>query len=491
MPEPRIYTSDIPFTESDLPGTSLGDVVKKACARNADLPAVSVVLPKGQSRTLTYRELDEYSDQVAAWLAVECGLGRGDVVALQCLNCLAFPVVAFGAMKAGVTLTNINPLYTPAEAQFQLQDSGAKMLFVIDVFGATVAETIADTKIEKVVRLSLTDLFPIYEQAFLNFLLKHVAKKIPSFSVDCEDTLATMLRKGRKAIEAGYDVEKRINEVTFDDFAFFQYTGGTTGRSKGAELTNGNVVCNITQGRLHNGITDEDAGETLLLVLPLYHVYALAVGCISGMNNGYHTVLVPVPRPLDAVRPAFEKFPVSLMPGINTLFLGLLQEPWFKGRNIASLRVVMSGGAPLAPETAVAFKKHTGLEIYEGYGLTESTCAAISNQIFDPPVRSAVGKPLPGTEVRFVDDEGNDVEPGKRGEVWIRGPQVMAGYLHNREATDETIDDGWLKTGDIGLIDEDDIIHIVDRKKDMVLVSGFNVFPTDIEAVLVTCPSYR
>lgn len=488
MSKTGIYTSEIPFGEEDMLGDNLADVVVKACDKHAALPALSVVLPNGQSQTLSYKDLQHYSDAVAAWLVKDCGLKSGDVVALQSVNSLAFPVVAFGALKAGVTLTNINPMYTSAEAQYQLQDSGAVMLFVIDVFGATVAETIKDTKVRSVVRLSLTDLFPKVKAAAMNFLLQRVLKKIPEFNVPYEDTLGSILKKGKMHLASGFDAKTHIKSINPETAVFYQYTGGTTGRSKGAALSHHNLVSNVSQGRLHNGITDEDSGESVLLVLPLYHVYALAVGCISSMVNGFHVVLVPSPKPLSNLKAAFELCEISMFPAINTLFLGLLNEDWFKGDLIKPLRVCMSGGAPLAPETADAWKKHTGIEIHEGYGLTESTCAAISNRLASEPVRNNVGKPLPGTDIRFVDDDGHNVPRGERGEVWVRGPQIMTGYLGNPEATAETIEDGWLKTGDIGLIDNEGNVHIVDRKKDMVLVSGFNVFPTDIEAVLVTCP---
>ncbi len=488
MTDGTIYRSDRHFTGDHMLGESLAEIVGNSVNQFGDAPAFSMILPSGQSATMSYSKLGALSDAVAVYLRCELELKDGDVVALQSPNALAFPVVAVGVFKAGLTLTSINPLYTESEVQHQLSDSGAKVLFVMDIFGAGVATSIEKTKVSHVVRMSLVNFYPWAQQTFLRFAMRHLKKLVPDFSADITDDLSRAIKKGESHLKAGYDLAAQIAKISRDDVVLYQYTGGTTGRSKGAELTNYNVVANVSQANEHNDHDGDQKGKSILLILPLYHVYALAVGALNGLRMGLHIILVPSPRPISNLRPAFENFDINILPGINTLYLALMKEKWFTDNPPTTLELCMSGAAPLAVETAKKWLDLTGVEIHEGYGLTEGTCAVISQRIHEAPIRGTCGKALPGTELRFVDDDGVDVAHGEAGEIWVRGPQVMKGYLGNPRATEDTILDGWLKTGDVGMIDGDGWVRIVDRKKDMVIVSGFNVFPTDIEAILVSMP---
>lgn len=475
---------EVPFTEDDLLARHLGEMVDKCVELHGDKAAFSCVLPTGHAHTMTYRELGELSDAVAAYLREDLGLKPGDVVAIQSPNTLAYPVLAFGILKAGLIITNVNPLYTPDETNHQLKDSGAKVWFVIDVFGDRISRSIEGTAVEQIYPVSLVDFFPGMKRHLLHFALKYIKKAVPAFAAEKAGSVHGVVAKGRKHLARGVDLAAYREGAQLDDVAIYQYTGGTTGRSKGAELTHRNVVANISQANHRESSLQPQPDDAMMLILPLYHVYALAVGALNSMYLGIHVVLVPVPRPLSNLKPVFENFNITLLPGVNTLYLGLMQEKWFTANPPKTLRICMSGAAPLQPATAKAWEDLTGAPIYEGYGLTEGTCVVASMPLDQPPKRGTCGRPIPGTEIRIVGENGENMPVGKPGELWIRGPQVMKGYLNNVEATGETIEGGWLRTGDVAVIDDEGFLSIVDRMKDMVIVSGFNVFPTDIEDVL-------
>ncbi len=476
--------NEVSFTDADLLAGHLGEMVDNCVAAHGDESAFSCVLPTGHSHTLTYRQVGELSDAVAAYLREEQGLKPGDVVAVQSPNGLAYPVLAFGILKADLTITNVNPLYTPDETNHQLKDSGAKVWFVIDVFGDRIPESVDGTQVTRIYPISLVDFFPGLKRRMLHFAMKYIKKAVPDFGAEKAGSLQGIVVKGRRHISRGADIKSYRAGAKIDDVAIFQYTGGTTGRSKGAELTHRNVVSNISQANIRDTGLEKQNDDALLLILPLYHVYALAVGALNSMHLGLHVVMVPVPRPLVNLKHAFDNYNITIMPGVNTLYLGLMQEKWFTGNPPRSLRLCMSGAAPLQPATADAWEELTGAPIYEGYGLTEGTCIVASMPLDRPPKRGTCGIPVPGTEVRIVGENGEDMPAGKPGELWLKGPQIMKGYLNNPEATGETLTDGWLHTGDVAVVDDEGYLSIVDRMKDMVIVSGFNVFPTDIEAVL-------
>jgi long-chain acyl-CoA synthetase len=475
---------DTSFGSEDMLAHNMADMVNRCVAEHGAKPAFSCALPTGHAHTLTFDEIGKYSDAVAAYLREEIGLVPGDVVAIQSPNVLAYPVLAFGVFKAGLTITNINPLYTPAETNHQLKDSGAKIWFVIDVFGDRIAQSTEGTEIQAIYKVSLVDFFPPLLRNLLGFAMRYVKKVVPPFEGDCAGDMAQVIKAGLQHLKAGADLASYTADLKLEDAAIFQYTGGTTGRSKGALLTHGNVVSNISQTNKREDGSEELDGSTMMLILPLYHVYALAVGALNSMYRGWHVVLVPAPRPLVNLKPVFNKFDIALLPGVNTLYLGLMKEKWFTDNPPQNLKLCFSGAAPLQPATADAWKELTGAEIYEGYGLTEGTCV-ISTMPFDlPPKRGTCGIPIPGTQIRIVDEDGKEVPTGEAGELLLKGPQIMKGYLNNTLANGDTFVDGWLKTGDVGVMDDEGYLSIVDRIKDMVIVSGFNVYPTDIEDVL-------
>lgn len=482
------HKSHTEFTPDDLLSNSLGDFVDECVELHGDKKALSCVLPTGHTQTMTFRELGEHADAVAAYLREELGLVSGDVVALQSPNALAYLVVACGVFKAGLTITNVNPLYTVDETNHQLKDSKAKVWFVIDVFGDRVAKSVEDTAVEHVFKLSLLDFFPAAQRLLLGAAMKYLKKAIPAFQGEVAGTMPSIIKQGQKHLTRVGGTKSYREGQSIEDVAIYQYTGGTTGRSKGAELTHYNVVGNVSQGDIREEKLELSDDDVMLLILPLYHVYALAVGALSSLRNGVHVVLLPVPRPLENLRHAFEKFDISILPGINTLYIGLMQESWFLESPPKTLRACYSGAAPLQPATADAWENLTGQQIYEGYGMTECTCAVTAMPLNQPPKRGTCGIPLPGTELRIVDGQGKDLPIGEAGELLVKGPQVMKGYLNNPTATADTMVDGWLKTGDVGKIDEEGYLTIVDRIKDMIIVSGFNVFPVDIEDVLTQNP---
>jgi len=478
------FTNEIGFGSEDMIASHMGDMVNRCVAEHGDKTSFSCVLPTGHSASLSFRDIGHLSDAVAAYLREEIGLVPGDVVAIQSLNTLAYPVLAFGICKAGLTITNVNPLYTPDETNHQLQDSGAKILFVTEFFGDRVEASIAGTGVERVYKLSLLDFFPAVQRRVLGFAMKYVKKLIPAYKGLLSGTLQTVIKAGEKHLARGVDLAAYMHHVVLEDVAIYQYTGGTTGRSKGAELTHQNIVANISQGNKRVDGIEHLPDDSLMLILPLYHVYALSIGALNSMYKGVHVVLVPVPRPLKNLKPVFENFKITIMPGVNTLYLGLMQEDWFTNNPPRDLRLCFSGAAPLQPATADAWSNLTGAEIYEGYGLTESTCVVSTMPFNEPPRRGTCGIPIPGTEVRIVGEGGQDMARGEPGELWLKGPQIMKGYLNNPDATAGSFEDGWLKTGDVATLDKDGYLSIVDRMKDMVIVSGFNVYPTDIEDVL-------
>lgn len=475
------------FDIHHLIANHVSDLVDSAVAKFDRKPAFSCILPSGHHGTISYAEFGYFSDAIAAYLSCDLGIKKGDVVALQSPNCLAYPVIVHGALKAGATLSNINPLYTPEEATHQLKDSGANILFVIDLFGDKVGRSVEGTQVEKVIKISLLDLFPTPKRLFLGFILKYVKKILPVPDRSFDDDFQSVLTKGQQHLARGMAIKPLRAGIKPEDDAIYQYTGGTTGVSKGACLTHENLMSNLTQinSRDDSISIGEDDGGVALIILPLYHVFALMFATLQLIYHGGHALLVPQPRPIDNLRSAFEKFNVMYFPGVNTLYQALLQAEWFRKNPPKNLKLCLSGAAPLQPAVAEEWFELTGCSIYEGYGLTESTCVVSSMQYDEPPRPGSCGKPLPGTELRFVDDDGVDVAKGERGEIWVKGPQIMAGYLNRPEATADAITQGWFKTGDIGLLDDEGFLYIVDRKKDTVIVSGFNVFPTDVEAVII------
>lgn len=446
-----------------------------ACARYGSRAAFGLVLPGGTSVAVSFDEVETMSDAFASYLVNDLGLGLGDVIAIQLPTSIHYPIAVLGAWKAGLIVTNINPLYTERELRHQLVDSGAKLLLASDLF-LQVSLPVAKSLGLRLMTASLWDFFPEPMSAAVRTVLTakgHVIPDIPfTRMADC--------------IEAGMVSGEYV--LRHHPIALYQYTGGTTGRSKGAVITHQNILSTVKMTRdfldAHDGPI---AGETMLTVLPMYHIFAFVVNFLVFFAAGTRNLLIPNPRPVSQLQSAFEHFQIEWMSGVDTLYAGLLAEPWFKARP-PKMRYAFSGGTALRASTAEAWRAAV-CPILEGYGMTETTCIVSVDPPTPNPRQGTVGVPLPGCEVRVVDVNGNSLGPGERGELVVKGPQVTSGYLHATEETFNAIVDGWLHTGDIAQFEPDGYLRIVDRKKDMILVSGFNVYPNEVEDVLASHPA--
>ncbi|MCQ4301775.1 long-chain-fatty-acid--CoA ligase FadD1 [Pseudomonas songnenensis] len=451
-------------------------VLKQSCERFADKPAFSNL-----GKTLTYGELYKLSGDFAAYLQQNTDLQPGDRIAVQLPNLIQYPIVVFGAMRAGLVVVNTNPLYTAREMEHQFNDAGAKALVCLANMAHLAEEVLPKTGIKHVVITEVADMLPPLKRMLVNAVVKHVKKMVPAYSlpkaVKLNDALA--LGRGKAVREASPKSE---------DVAVLQYTGGTTGVAKGAMLTHRNIVANMLQCKALMGSNLNDGSEVLIAPLPLYHIYAFTFHCMAMMLSGNHNILISNPRDLPAMIKDLGKYRFSGFVGLNTLFVALCNSEDFRKLDFSALKVTLSGGMALQLATAERWKQVTGCPICEGYGLTETSPVASVNPIEHIQLGS-IGIPVPSTQFKVINDDGQDLAQGEIGELCIKGPQVMKGYWQRPEATDEVIDaQGWFKTGDIGVIQEDGYIRIVDRKKDMILVSGFNVYPNELEDVLASLP---
>ncbi|MGE3275299.1 MAG: AMP-binding protein [Vicinamibacterales bacterium] len=461
-------------------------LIREAVAAYRDQPAFTLYLPNGTRGTISYADVDRLSDDFAVYLREVAGFAPGDRIAIQMPNCLAYPVVVFACLKAGLVMATTNPLYTPAEMRHQFADSGATGLVVIDLFASKVAEVLPATPFRTIVVVSLADLLPALTRLAVRVVQKYVKKMVPPVTFP-HTAFTAALAAGRRAREAGADPEVYAAALTHDTLAALQYTGGTTGVAKAAMLTHGNLIANVVQStevwkpRLQFG------REVMLTALPLYHIFAFTANMMVFFVNGGHNILVPSPRPLSNLQKVMTREPITWFTGVNTLFAGLLQEPWFRAKRDWRLRGTVAGGMALVPAVGDRWEETTGTPMYQGYGLTETSPVATLNP-FHRPKRDSIGVPLPGTDVRIIDADGLQVPVGQPGELLIKGPQVMTGYWHRPDETARVLRDGWLHTGDIAVMDEDGYLKIVDRKKDMILVSGFNVYPNEVEAAITEHP---
>jgi long-chain acyl-CoA synthetase len=474
------------FDADNLAFTDLVHLERHAFENHADEPAFTTVLPNGAKATITYEELHNYSNDFAAYLREIVGLSAGDTVALMTPNCIDFPIAAFGAIKAGCRITNVNPLYTAEEMEHQLKDSNARLLVIIDMFGDKVDAVIKNTNVETVVTLSLLDFFSSMKKMIIGFVLKRVKKVIPEMTSPRTKISAALVQGNKIRISKNIDVAGYTTGINRDDVIVYQYTGGTTGRSKGAELTHRSILANALQAEaIVVSLKNEDLNkkDTVLVALPLYHITAFSLILMPALINGQHALMIPSPRPPSNLQTAFENFEVNYFTGINTLYAALLEEPWFGAEVVKHLKFCGSGGAAQHVAVAERWQKVTGKPIIEGYGMTE--CSGVMTLNFLDSYRlGTVGIPVPGVDIRIVGEDGTDQPLNTPGELWCKAPTVMKGYLDRPDATAEAITDGWLHTGDIAQMDEDGFIKIVDRLKDMILVSGFNVFPNDVEDII-------
>jgi long-chain acyl-CoA synthetase len=470
------YPAGVP-AEIDLAScASLTDMQAACCARFSERPAYS-----SMGAVMRFRELDAASLAFAAWLQKGAGLQRGDRVALMMPNLLQFPVALFGALRAGMVVVNVNPMYTPRELEHQLNDAGATVVVVLENFAHTLQQVIAATRVRKVVTTQVGDLLPPLQRLLTNAVVKHVKKLVPPWRL--EGAIGF-----RQALAAGRTLSLDDVALQRDDLAFLQYTGGTTGVAKGAMLSHGNMVANVLQVAAWVSPNLKDGEETLVIPLPLVHVFALT-GCLSFFSKGAHTVLVANPRDMPAFLKALKQQPFSVIIGVNTLFRALLDAPGFAAVDLSRLKLAVAGGMAVQQVVAHRWRERAGVPLVEGYGLTESAPVAIANPVTIEEWSGQIGVPLPSTDAALLDEAGAPVALGQVGEIALRGPQVMQGYWQRpAESAQMFTADGWMRTGDMGVMDERGGFRLTDRKKDMIVVSGFKVFPNEIEDVVTLHP---
>ncbi|WP_411850889.1 long-chain fatty acid--CoA ligase [Stenotrophomonas sp. LGBM10] len=456
---------------------SVSAVFDTSVAKFRDRPAYSSF-----GKVLTYGETDALVEQFAAYLLGELQLKKGDRVALMMPNCLQYPVATFGVLRAGLTVVNVNPLYTARELKHQLVDSGATVLVVVDNFGDTVQQVIADTPIRQVITTGLGDMLGV-KGVVVNFVLKYIKKMVPNYSLRGAIRFNQALKIGSR-----HTLPKV--EIDHDDVAFLQYTGGTTGVAKGAMLTNRNLVANMQQASAWISASGIEMGkEWIITALPLYHIFALTANGLVFMKFGGCNHLITNPRDMKGFVKELKSTRFTAITGVNTLFNGLLNTPGFDEIDFSSLKVTLGGGMAVQRAVAERWKKVTGVTLVEAYGLTETSPAACINPLTLAEYNGAIGLPIPSTDACVKDDNGNTLPAGDVGELCIKGPQVMKGYWQRPEETAKAVDaEGWLHTGDMARMDEQGFFYIVDRKKDMILVSGFNVYPNEVEDVIAMMP---
>lgn len=468
---------------------NLTQMFQEAAGKYARLPAFSISLPNGMNGRLTYAQLDAESNTFAAYLRNELKLAAGDRVALQMPNCLTFPVAAIGVLKAGCVLVNTNPLFTAPEMEFQFKDSGAKVLIILDLFTKNLEDILAKTSIERVVVCKITEYMPSAVAGLVRLVQRAWERSIPKMNFP-HAQFSTLMSKSRKQFGASAEasVLSWSKDLTFESLAALQYTGGTTGVAKAAMLTHGNLVSNTIQCQSFMQADMRPGKEVALGALPLYHIFAFTLHILYFQVLGAHSVLVPSPRPLSNLKRTFENYKITWASGVNTLFNGLTQELWFRDSPPKYLRSSAAGGMALQEIVAQRWQEITGTPIVEGYGLTETSPVLTLNPIGGKSRPGSIGIPLPGTDIRLVSEEGHDVAPGDAGELLAKGPQVMKAYWNRPDETQKVMREGWFATGDIATMDADGYFKIVDRKKDMILVSGFNVYPNEIEDCIARHP---
>ncbi|HEY3519519.1 MAG TPA: AMP-binding protein [Rhodanobacteraceae bacterium] len=471
------YPAGVP-AEIDVDAyASVVAMFEEACSRYAGNTAFSSF-----GSTIDYASLDRQSADFAAFLASEWKLGKGDRIAIMLPNLLQYPVALFGALRAGCTVVNVNPLYTARELEHQLRDSGAKAIVVLENFASTLASVQHETPVEHVLVTAIGDLLGFPKGPLMNFAVRHVKKMVPRWSIPRHVRFGDALRTGARG------AAPRVS-LGHDDIAFLQYTGGTTGVAKGAMLTHGNMVANMLQVHAWIGGSLQAGKEVAIAALPMYHIFALTACVMVFMRLGANSILVTNPRDMRGFVRTLKTVPFSILPGVNTLFNGLLHTPGFDQLDFSHLRISLGGGMAVQRAVAEKWKRATGCTLLEAYGLTETSPGVCINPPDLKDYNGAIGLPLPSTDVKLIDDNGNPAAPGRPGELCVRGPQVMKGYWHRPDETAKVLDaDGWLRTGDIARMDEQGFFYIVDRKKDMILVSGFNVYPNEIEDVVTRHP---
>jgi long-chain acyl-CoA synthetase len=452
---------------------SVGDVFEQAIERFRDSPCFTNL-----GTTLTYGDMDRYTDQLASYLQNLPGLSKGDRIAVMMPNVLQNPIAIFAILRGGFTVVNTNPLYTARELRHQLTDSGAKAIIVMENFCHTLDEVIGDSPIQHVITTQLGDLLRFPKSLIVNLVVKYVKKMVPAFSLPQRVTFKEALRRGSAQ-------PHRPVPVTHDDIAFLQYTGGTTGVAKGAMLTHGNMTANMQQASAWIKDVIQENDEVIITALPLYHIFSLTANCLTFMKAGALNYLITNPRDMPGFVKELQGLRFTAFTGVNTLFNALMNTPGFEQIDFSNLKLSLGGGMAVQQPVAERWQKLTGTPLLEAYGLTETSPAVCINPLTLREYNGSIGLPVPSTEVSVQDEDGKLLPQGETGELCVRGPQVMKGYWQKPEETAMVLSsDGWLKTGDVAQMDEMGFFRIVDRLKDMILVSGFNVYPNEIETVI-------
>jgi len=468
------YPENTPAEIDTSEFASLKELVENAFQKYRDLPAFT-----NMGHSISYGELDQLSRYFGAYLQKVAGLNKGDRVAVMLPNVLQYPVAVYGILRAGLCVVNVNPLYTPRELEHQLKDSGARAILIFENFAKTLQEVVARTDVGSIITTGVGDLLPFPKGAIANFVVRKVKKMVPDYDLPTAIDFRRTLKEGKwhsmDEVELGHD-----------DLAFLQYTGGTTGVSKGAILTHGNLVANVLQARAWCGDLLTVGEDLVITALPLYHIFSLTANCLMFTALGGNNVLITNPRDFPGFVKELGKYPFTFISGVNTLFNALLHTPGFDQVDFSHMKIALGGGMAVQKAVSDHWKKVTGQPILQAYGLTETSPAACINPPTAREFTGSIGLPIPSTEVSIREEDGRELALGEVGEICIRGPQVMAGYWQRPEETEKTMfPGGWLRTGDMGRMDEQGFIFITDRKKDMILVSGFNVFPNEIEEVVV------
>ncbi|MCB5225807.1 long-chain-fatty-acid--CoA ligase FadD [Alishewanella sp. 16-MA] len=466
------YPEGVPATIDPDHYSSLNDIFSRSIETYADKDAFI-----NMGKSLTYRELDQQSQAFAAYLQNTLGLVKGDAVAIMMPNLLQYPVALMGILRAGCTVVNVNPLYTPRELQHQLSDSKAKAIVIVDNFAHTLMAVEKQLQVEHVILTKMGDMLGSVKGSVVNFVVKHVKKLVPAYQLRKAIPFKQVLKEGAR-------LQWQKPNISGEDIAFLQYTGGTTGVSKGAMLTHRNMVANLEQASAFLDHFLVAGKEYVVTALPLYHIFALTANFFVFFKLGGTNLLITNPRDMPNFVKELAKFPFTSITGVNTLFNGLLNTPGFDKLDFSTLKLSLGGGMAVQRPVAERWKKVTKSRLLEGYGLTECCPLVTLSPVNLEDFNGSIGLPAPSTDIRLIDDNGNDVALGESGEMLVRGPQVMLGYLNRPEETAKTIKEEWLYTGDIARMDEQGFFYIVDRKKDMILVSGFNVFPNEIEEVV-------
>ncbi len=474
----KSYPAGVPAEADTGRYASVPQLLGESCRKFASLPAFT-----NMDATIDFATLDRLSRDFAAWLVGEAGLSKGDRVAIMMPNLLQYPVALFGILRAGMVAVNCNPLYTPRELEHQLNDAGAKAIVILENFATTLEQVIARTSVKKVVTTQLGDLLGFPKSLIVNWVVKHRKKMVPAWNIPGTVPIKTALSQGR-----GRSLEEPA--LTHDDIAFLQYTGGTTGVSKGAMLTHGNIVSNLQQVSAWIGTGLKEGGELVITALPMYHIFALTGSCLTNIKIGAHNVLITNPRDMPGFVKELGKYRVTFISGVNTLFAGLMNTPGFSQLDFSGLKLTLGGGMAVQRAVADRWKSITGCPLLEAYGLTETSPGACINPLIEGfEYNGTAGLPIPSTVITIRDDDCRILPLGDTGEICIAGPQVMKGYWNRPDETEKVMTpDGAFRTGDIGLMTPEGYVKIVDRKKDMISVSGFKVFPNEVEDVIAMLP---